>query len=297
MRNSAAASGNQGSHKKDLMRRKRLFVALMILGVVVVVATGLALITIQPVSAQCGSQASSCKNCHETQGQMAVNSDGTGWHQSHAFGDFCYICHGGNNTATDKTAAHAGMVAPLSDVQAACAQCHPNDLQARAQVYAAKLGVQVGSPAGPQTGPTATAAPASAEPASTPQAAPPVAAGVTPNAANLTDYVVRYDQNVLHAQPTNWGNIILVGLLILIVLLGAFFINRREHWFSVSFSERKPLDKDLPADVAGIAVQVSQLSPVSRKALARLLDKPAAATQLLSALDRLSTDETSGDKH
>ena len=72
---------------------------------------------------------------------MPVNNDGTGWHGSHAFGDFCYICHGGNNQATDETAAHAGMVAPMSDVQAACAQCHPNDLQARADVYAAKLGV------------------------------------------------------------------------------------------------------------------------------------------------------------
>ena len=47
--------------------------------------------------AQCGSQASSCKNCHEVQAQDPVNNDGTGWHQSHAFGDFCYLCHAGNN--------------------------------------------------------------------------------------------------------------------------------------------------------------------------------------------------------
>ncbi|MEJ2352930.1 MAG: hypothetical protein P8Y03_24345, partial [Anaerolineales bacterium] len=38
-------------------------------------------------SAQCGSQASSCKNCHEVQGEDPVNNDGTGWHESHAFGD------------------------------------------------------------------------------------------------------------------------------------------------------------------------------------------------------------------
>src|SRR5512143_1594380 len=95
--------------------------------------------------AQCGSQASSCKNCHEVQGKDPVNADGTGWHQSHAFGDFCYICHGGNNQASDEKAAHTGMVSPLSDVQAACAQCHPNDLQARANVYAKVLGVSVGA--------------------------------------------------------------------------------------------------------------------------------------------------------
>ena len=107
--------------------------------------TGIALVTVQPVKAQCGSQASSCKNCHEVQAKDPVNNDGTSWHQSHAFGDFCYICHAGNNQATDKVAAHTGMVSPLADVKASCAQCHPNDLQARAQVYATKLGVQIGA--------------------------------------------------------------------------------------------------------------------------------------------------------
>ena len=66
---------------------------------------GLAVIAVvawpRPASAQCGSSASSCKNCHEVQGQDAVNADGTGWHQSHAFGDFCYICHAGNNQSMD----------------------------------------------------------------------------------------------------------------------------------------------------------------------------------------------------
>ena len=109
---------------------------IIILGVAVTTVCAIALIAAQPAQAQCGSQASSCKNCHETQSKLPVNNDGTGWHGSHAFGDFCYICHGGNNQATDETAAHAGMVAPMSDVQAACAQCHPNDLQARADVYA-----------------------------------------------------------------------------------------------------------------------------------------------------------------
>jgi hypothetical protein len=63
---------------------------------------------------------------------MPVNADGTGWHQSHAFGDFCYICHAGNNQAKDEAAAHEGMVPPLSDVRAACQQCHVADLDARA---------------------------------------------------------------------------------------------------------------------------------------------------------------------
>src|SRR5512140_2596060 len=77
-----------------------------------------------PVKAQCGSQASSCKNCHETQAQDPVNADGTAWHTQHDFGDFCYLCHAGNNQVTDKTAAHVGLVAPLSDINASCKSCH-----------------------------------------------------------------------------------------------------------------------------------------------------------------------------
>ncbi len=106
------------------MKHKNIPFLFITAGMVIVIAIGLFLATATPVSAQCGSQASSCKNCHEVQGQDPVNSDGTGWHQSHAFGDFCYICHGGNQQATDKDAAHQGMVDPLSDIKAACQQCH-----------------------------------------------------------------------------------------------------------------------------------------------------------------------------
>ena len=95
-------------------------------------------------NAQCGSQASSCKNCHEVQGQDPVNTDGTSWHQSHAFGDFCYLCHAGNSQSMVEADAHIGMVPPLSDVEAGCQSCHPNDLMEKAGVYAAALGVEIG---------------------------------------------------------------------------------------------------------------------------------------------------------
>ena len=104
-----------------------------------------AVIWVPVVEAQCGSQASSCKTCHETQSQDPVNNDGTGWHESHAFGDFCYICHAGNQQATDKIAAHEGMVPPLSDVKASCQSCHPSDLNQRVEVYTKVLGVQADS--------------------------------------------------------------------------------------------------------------------------------------------------------
>ena len=110
------------------MQQKNKAFYLVFTGTAILIALGVFLFTAPTASAQCGSQASSCKNCHEVQGEMSVNSDGTGWHQSHAFGDFCYICHAGNNQATEKAAAHEGMVAPLADVQAACQQCHVADL-------------------------------------------------------------------------------------------------------------------------------------------------------------------------
>ena len=108
----------------------------------------------QPVEAQCGTQASSCKNCHEVQGELPVNNDGTGWHESHAFGDFCYVCHAGNQQATDMTEAHTGMVAPLSDIDASCKMCHAADLQDRAMVYASILNVSLGDGGSASSEPT-----------------------------------------------------------------------------------------------------------------------------------------------
>ena len=115
------------------MQHKKLFLMPVIAGILIVIASGIALALTKPahaaqcgsqvssVLAQCGSQVSSCKNCHEVQEKKPVNNDGTPWHTSHAFGDFCYICHGGNQQATDETAAHTGLVSPLSDIQASCA--------------------------------------------------------------------------------------------------------------------------------------------------------------------------------
>ena len=72
------------------MHVKKLYVMLVTAGLLVLIVSGIALVTVQPVKAQCGSQVSSCKNCHEVQAKDPVNNDGTGWHQSHAFGDLCF---------------------------------------------------------------------------------------------------------------------------------------------------------------------------------------------------------------
>jgi hypothetical protein len=265
------------------MQRRKWSIVLIIAGLAILVAGGIAFALPQPAKAQCGSQASSCKNCHEVQGKDPVNADGTGWHQSHAFGDFCYICHGGNNQAVDKDAAHAGMVAPLSDVNAACAQCHPNDLQARADVYAKALGVQVG------TGSTSPAAASAAAATATPAAAPAAASEPAAPAAsgNLVDYVQRYDENALGQRPTNWGNVILWAMLAAMVLGGGGLVLTREKLVRVSFQDTKPVTGEYPEDVVSMVPDLARLKPSARRSLHRLLDKTDAASDLLAAIDRL----------
>ena len=269
------------------MQRRKLYILLGTAGLLILIVCGIALALPQPVKAQCGSQASSCKNCHEVQAKDPVNADGTNWHQAHAFGDFCYICHGGNNQATDKDAAHAGMVAPLADVKAACQQCHPNDLDARAQVYASALGVQV-APAGPTpAGVTAaTATPvAVVQPATDPQS--PAAA---PDNASIVDYVQRYDENALGQKATNWGNVILVTLIAAMALGGGALVVAREGLVKVSFKDTKPVAGDYPTDVVDMVPDLAKLKPTARKSLQRLLKKPAVTAELLAAVDKLTND-------
>lgn len=165
--------------------------------------------------AQCGSSASSCKNCHEVQAKAPVNTKGA-WHTQHAFGDFCEFCHAGNVKAKDQTAAHTGMIAPLADVKGSCQSCHPDNYMDRAQTYATALGVTLGA-----GGANANATPAAG------------AAGTTSGGDNTacgpalptTGQVI--DVNKLYADMqtpdvSNLGNFILLALIgiVLLVLFG-----------------------------------------------------------------------------
>jgi hypothetical protein len=281
------------------MQRKKLYMTFVFAGILVLIVAGIALAFTQPAHAQCGSQASSCKNCHEVQGQDPVNNDGKPWHTSHAFGDFCYICHAGNQQATDKAAAHTGMVSPLSDIKASCAQCHPNDLQARAQVYASILGVDIsagGSTASsPTTASTATPAPAGQSsapsgPANAAVAAPAVAT-LDANDPNLVDYVKRYDENVLGIYPTNWGNIILMVMIGLLLVGGGGFVITREKLVNVSFGDTKKADGEYPVDVVDMLPEIASLKTKTRKSLKRVLDNPKKADKVLGLMDAVVSDD------
>ena len=270
------------------MQRKSIFTILVTAGVLLTV-TGFWLATAPPTQAQCGSQASSCKNCHEVQAEMPVNADGTGWHQSHAFGDFCYICHAGNNQATDKSAAHDGMVPPLADVQAACQQCHVADLTERAQVYAATLGVEVGEGStAPATG-SSEVVPVSVEPS-----ASVVTQGcneIVVDDPNVVNYAQHYDEIVLGKKTVNWGNMILMGMIGALVVGGGGFVVSREKLVNFSFGDTRKADEEYPAEVVELLPKIAALKPGGRKALANLLNNPKKAGKVLDLVDTLESDK------
>ena len=249
-------------------------------------------------NAQCGSQASSCKNCHEVQGKMPVNKDGTGWHESHAFGDFCYICHAGNSQSMDENEAHTGMVDPLSDVQASCQQCHATDLMDRAQVYANTLGAEIGAgsavpvvisaeqPSDSEPAEEApVAAPVSAPTASAPSAAL-VASSIDLTDPNVVDYVQRYDEIVLGHRPVNKGNIILIILIGFVALGGGGFVVYNEGWLTVPDEMSLPDTESYPSEVIALLPEIEKLEKKGREALKQLLENPNDANELFDIIVR-----------
>jgi hypothetical protein len=270
------------------MRHRKLAFWLLTFGLMLLITTGIFfLLPAQQVSAQCGSQASSCKNCHETQAQDPVSNDLTTWHGQHAFGDFCYLCHGGNNQATDKVAAHTGMIKPLSNIEVNCKSCHPKDFEARAQIYATTLGIKIDSLKATLI--ATESAPAAAQVAAAPITAPALAAVVP--AKDMVDYSQRYNQVALGKKPANVGNIIAIVLIATLVLGGGFFILRREGWIKVSFQDTKQIQGSYPADVVGMLPKIIKLKPAARQDLQQILSKPATAAELFALVTKLSKTE------
>ena len=237
--------------------------------------------------AQCGSQASSCKNCHEVKGEDPVNAKGD-WHISHAFGDFCEFCHAGNVAATDKAAAHEGLVTPLGDVKANCSSCHADDFQTRAEKYAAVLGVTVGAS---DTKPPASSAgsdkPATQLPA---QETAPKPAMVLPPKAEIVDY----NQP---ASSVNMGNVITALLLVVTVVGGGAFVYWNEKRLrkakvviaagviAQSAGEEAVTSLDqLPPEVVKLLPTLKQLDPRTLKALRIILSDRKRGEELLQSL-------------
>lgn len=258
---------------------------------VLLLFVALALIPTDRAEAQCGSQASSCKNCHEVQGQDPVNSIGD-WHTQHAFGDFCAFCHAGNVQATDEESAHVGMVDPMTDIDASCAQCHPGDLQDKAGAYGSQLGVDVNVSSGGGSSASAPAAPADGTTnASASKPAASAQLGQAQNDADLVDYVQRYNEQVLGKKPTNWGNLILIGLIGLMAVGGGSYVVHNEGLVKVSFKDTRPIEGEYPADVVEMVPEIARLRTSARKSLRRLIQNPSSAEAFLNSFEKLREDD------
>lgn len=255
--------------------------------------------------AQCGSQASSCKNCHEVQGQLSVNADGTGWHQSHAFGDFCAFCHAGNVQATDKAAAHEGMVAPLSDITTNCSSCHTTETEAKAQVYAAALGVDVGTGGSSGAATDSGSASTSSDAAPTEPPTQPASEQTTlVGGPGVIDFNQQYAETVEGQVALNWGNVILGVLVAITAIGGGAFVYFNEKKLRKSqvpipnlqspISASQPESKVESLAVAGLRPDVAELLPQLQKldaralrALKKITADPDVASELLHTVSRI----------
>jgi hypothetical protein len=248
-------------------------------------------------NAQCGSQASSCKNCHETQGEDSVNTDGTTWHTQHAQIDACVSCHAGNPQSTDKTQSHSGMVPWSSDVKAGCAMCHPDDYLQLAQEYATTLGVTLGE---------AGSAPVSGTPEATAVSTStvetePSGGGIVISEPGTIDYVQQYNETVLGEVSINWGNVILVVLILGILLGGGAFVywnERRRKGLKGLYTKKgiQPVEGVVPvvegytSEVTELLPFIAKLNPVGLHALKRILANPEQANEMLHTLSHLDPE-------
>jgi hypothetical protein len=249
-------------------------------------------------NAQCGSQASSCKNCHETQGEDSVNSDGTAWHSQHAQIDACVSCHAGNPQSTDKTTSHNGMVPWNSDVKAGCASCHPDDYLQLAQVYATTLGVTLGE-AG--TAPI-SGTPEPTEVTTATVGTAPTGGGIVISEPGTIDYVQQYNETVLGEHPINWGNVIVVLIILFILFAGGAFVywnERRRRGLKGFFSSKAvktpaegniPLVEGYSSEVTALLPLIARLNPVGLHALKHILANPDQASGMLHALSHLDPE-------
>jgi hypothetical protein len=269
--------------------------------------------------AQCGSSASSCKNCHEVQAQYPVNASGN-WHISHAFGDFCEFCHAGNVQAVDKDTAHVGLVYPLEDINTNCLSCHPNDVNEKAEVYAAALGVTAGSGPGSDSPPGTTGdeptaadnqtidgdqAPgdqATEAESNAPAEEPAAPSTEAANDGTIIDFNRQYEVTVENAsEPVNRGNTILVILALGLATLGGFLVWRWEG-LGEKWRELRQRPATIGLKTAGAAVLTAPIPltqpaapPVARpgpqvqavplSVVAEERPETAALLALLSAVD------------
>lgn len=269
------------------MKSKKWSFLALILGVFGVVLIGSFWFTPPKVTeAACGASTSSCKTCHEVQGADPVSKKGD-WHIQHSFGDFCQACHLGVATETDKTKAHAGMIAkPLTQSDQTCASCHPTDTTARVAKYGGSAAAPTtgSTPAAPGTATTGTA-PAAGTVAVTPSAA---ATQVPPSANPNFDIL---DFNSSGKLPWIAWIIIMANILALLVL-GTLLWKWKKGlwpWSYVQGRQKNVPFNTLPPEVQDVFTQLLKGDLQTVLALQKILERKHGS-KLLQAVTLLPED-------
>lgn len=226
------------------MKKKKLSLLVLIFGIFGIVFMGsFWLSTPKDTQAACGASTSSCKTCHEVQGADPVSKKGN-WHIQHSFGDFCQACHLGVATETDKTKAHAGVVAkPLAQPDQSCASCHPADTAARVAKYG-------GAAAGSTPATPGTPAPGTAPEAGTGTVTPSAAATQVPPSANPNFDILDFNSSG-KLTGIAWA-IIIANILALLVLVGLLWKWKKGLW---PWSYVQGRQKNVPFNTLPLEVQ------------------------------------------
>jgi hypothetical protein len=105
------------------------------------------------------------------------------------------------------------------------------------------------------------------------------------------DYAQRYDEIVLGKKPVNWGNVILIAMIGMLLVGGGGFVLTNEKLVKVSFGETKKVEAEYPADVVDMLPSLTGLKPQARKSLKNILDNPGKTEKVLGLIDAVVTDK------
>ncbi|WP_407308470.1 hypothetical protein [Desulfosporosinus sp. SB140] len=270
------------------MKKKDLSLLALIFGISSIVLMGsFWLSTPKDVQAACGASTSSCKTCHEVQGADPVSKKGD-WHTQHSFGDFCQACHLGVATETDKTKAHAGVVAkPLAQPDQSCASCHPADTAARVSKYGGA--VTSSNSTGNNSAAPSPSASGTAPSTGNGAVAPSQAATQVPPSSNPNFDLIDFNSN----GKLSWlaWAIIIADILALFVLAILFWKWKKGLWpwaFVKGRHKNVPFNT-LPPEVQDVFTQLLKGDMQTVLALKTVLEGQHGR-QLLQALTQLPED-------
>ena len=267
------------------MKNKKGSLLVLIVSVFGIVLMGSFWFTAPKVTqAACGASTSSCKTCHEVQGADPVSKKGD-WHIQHAFGDFCQACHLGVATETDKTKAHAGMLAkPLAQPDQTCASCHPADTAARVAKYGGSAASS--NPAGGAAATPSASTPSNAPTSGTGTVTPSPAALQVPPSANPNFDIIDFNSNG-KLPWLAWAIVIadVLALLVLFILLWRW-LKGLWPWSFLQGKQKNVPFNTLPPEMQEVFAQLLKGDMETVLALQDIL-KRKQGSQFLQAVSHL----------